>query len=222
MDNEAATINLNDVAPLWLAVGFMQEARRKHNLVLLADGTVLAVGGRQPGGVPVMLPELYDPAIEAWQPMEPMTKQRGYHSIALLLADATVLSAGGNATNPDHLTAEIFSPPYLFWGERPVIGFAPTVVTYDTTFRVVRSAPAAPPPTGTVSFVRLATVTHSFDQNQRYVPLTFTVPYENALDVDAPANANLAPPGYYMLFVVSQDGVPSVAKYVRLMASAPI
>ena len=62
---------------------------------------------------------------------------------------------------------------------------------------MVLSAPAAPPAIGTLSLVRLAAVTHSFDQNQRYVPLTFAMAYENALDVDAPANANLAPPGYY-------------------------
>ncbi|MCH7847867.1 MAG: DUF1929 domain-containing protein [Planctomycetes bacterium] len=63
--------------------------------------------------------------------------------------------------------------------------------------------------------MRLAAVTHAFDQNQRYVPLTFTV-IGNNIEPDAPVNANDAPPGYYMLFLVSNDGVPSVAKYVRL------
>lgn len=82
---------------------------------------------------------------------------------------------------------------------------------------MVLSAPAAPPPIGTVSLLRLAAVTHNFDQNQRYVPLTSTMAAENALAVDAPADTNLAPPGYYILFVVSQDGVPSIAKYVRLI-----
>ena len=78
------------------------------------------------------------------------------------------------------------------------------------------SAPAAPPAIGTVSLPRLAAVTHSFDQNQRYVPLDFEVIDAATLEVQAPANGHEAPPGYCMLFLISDDGVPSVAKYVRL------
>ena len=64
--------------------------------------------------------------------------------------------------------------------------------------------------------MRLAAVTHAFDQNQRYVPLTFEVIDDHSIEPTAPVHANDAPPGYYMLFLVSNDGVPSVAKYVRL------
>ena len=67
--------------------------------------------------------------------------------------------------------------------------------------------------------MRLAWTTHCFDQNQRYVPLVFEVDQAAqapTLIVEAPTDGTLAPPGYYMLFLISDDGVPSVAKYVRL------
>ena len=216
-NNEAATINLNDTTPVWSSAESMQAPRRTHNLVLLADGTVLAVGGRQPN-VSVLLPELYDPETEFWYDMELMIKKRGYHSIALLLADARVLSAGGATDNDDAQTAEIFSPPYLFWGERPEIGLAATVITYGLPFKVILSneSPVESTEIGKVSLVRLAAVTHGFDQNQRYVPLTFEVIDDYSIEPTAPVNANDAPPGYYMLFLISDAGVPSVAKYVRL------
>ena len=219
-------INLNQLIPAWVEVEQMEQVRRRHNLVMLPDGKILAIGGEQwdeamQTWVPVFPAEWFDPdpLFETWQPLAVMTRPRAKHSTAVLLPDGRVLACGGADDFPGEFTSksgEIFSPPYLFWGERPVIGLAPTVIRYGTSFRVVLSAPAAPPPIGTVSLVRLGAVTHHFDQNQRYVPLTFTMAFENALEVDAPANANLAPPGYYMLFVVSQDGVPSVATYVRL------
>ena len=79
------------------------------------------------------------------------------------------------------------------------------------------TAPATPPPTGKVSLVRLAGRTHGSDQDQRFVPLDFVVINPSTLQVQAPANAILAPPGYYTLLLISDDGVPSIAKYVRLI-----
>ena len=70
-----------------------------------------------------------------------------------------------------------------------------------------------------VAFVRPGSVTHTFDESQRYVPLAFTLASTH-LDVDAPETPNIAPPGYYMLFLVDQNGVPSVAEFVLLGASA--
>ena len=224
--NRTDVIDFNQaIIPPWVEVDQMEEVRRRHHLVVLPDGRILAIGGEQedpPGSgtfVPVFAAEWFDPTLEMWEPLAMMTRPRARHSTAVLLPDGRVLACGGTDDFPGEFTSksgEIFSPPYLFWGEPPVIGFAPTVIRYGTSFRVLLFAPAAPPPIGTVSLVRLGAVTHHFDQNQRYVPLTFTMPFESGLDVDAPANANLAPPGYYMLFVVSEEGVPSVAKYVRL------
>ena len=167
--------------------------------------------------------ELFDlnAPLPFWKPMASMQFDRRAHSTALLLPDATVLGAGA----PNHTwefcddcnSAEIFSPPYLFGGQRPVIGFAPATVEYGSTFDVVLGG-LVPPAIGKVSLVRPGSVTHGFDQDQRYVPLTFNDIDVATLEVDAPANPNQAPPGYYMLFVVSQDGVPSVSKYVQLVS----
>jgi len=68
---------------------------------------------------------------------------------------------------------------------------------------------------GSASLIALGSVTHAFDENQRYVPLTFAT-NGNGLDVQAPTNSNLAPPGYYMLFLVDTNGVPSIASILRL------
>jgi hypothetical protein len=66
-----------------------------------------------------------------------------------------------------------------------------------------------------VSLIRLASVTHAFNADQRYLPLTFT-PNAGGLDVQMPANHNLAPPGYYMLFILNSNGVPSVASIIQV------
>jgi len=102
----------------------------------------------------------------------------------------------------------------LFKGARPTIISAPAGVAYGELFSV--QTPNAGT-TGSVSLIRPGSVTHNFDQNQRFLSLPFTVNADSLL-VTAPANSNLAPPGDYMLFVVNRVGVPSHAVFVRLTA----
>ncbi len=223
--NSTAVIDLNDVSPQWELADEMIFPRRLHNLVLLPDGKILAVGGKNDLGT-VKEAEWFDPdpLDPQWEELAEMTIARSTHSTAVLLPDATVLAAGG----PE--SAEIFRPPYLFepGGEapRPLIGFAPTAVHHGTNFSIILSSgsPVPPEAIAKVSFVRLAALTHNFDQNQRYVPLVFQTDPSSlySLIVQAPPNGNLAPPGYYMLFLISDDGVPSVAKYVQLTLAASI
>jgi hypothetical protein len=123
-----------------------------------------------------------------------------------------VAGSGGCCGAPDQFNAEIFSPPYLFKGLRPVITSAPANLSYGSQFVV--TTPDAASIQSTV-LIRLGTVTHQFDQNQRYVPLSFT-PTDGGLAVEMAANANLAPPGDYMLFIVKSNGVPSVAAFVKV------
>ena len=222
-------IDFTQPTPAWVEVDAMEKVRRRHNLVLLPDGKILAIGGEnnclpppcEPCCDPVFAAEWFDPVLEMWLPLAAMTRPRAGHSTAVLLPDGTVLACGGRDEDfPGELSSksgEIFSPPYLFWGEPPVIGFAPTVITYGMPFTVILSSlsPGAAD-IEIVSLVRLAAATHGFDTNQRYVRLDFDVINVATLEPDAPANANEAPPGYYMLFLVSNDGVPSVATYVRL------
>jgi hypothetical protein len=113
---------------------------------------------------------------------------------------------------PDQLSAEFFSPPYLFKGSRPTITQAPQQLQYGGTFTV--STPDATS-ISKVVLIRTGAVTHAFDQNTRYVPLAFQQA-SGSLTVTAPANAFVAPPGYYMLFLVNGNGVPAVAPIVQL------
>jgi hypothetical protein len=112
----------------------------------------------------------------------------------------------------DQLSSETYSPPYLFKGARPTISSAPATATYGGTITVQTPDAAR---IAAVSLIRLGSVTHAFNQNQRFVPLSFTA-VSNALNVQAPPSANLAPPGHYMLFILDTNGVPSVAVIVKL------
>jgi hypothetical protein len=139
---------------------------------------------------------------------------RTYHASALLLPDGSVLVAGsgGCCGAPDQFNAEIFSPPYLFRGPRPQITSAPSAVQYGNSFAVGTPNAAA---IASVALIRTGAMTHGFDHNQRYVPLTFS-PSGGGLTVQAPPNGHTAPPGEYLLFIVDTNGVPSVAPFVRL------
>jgi hypothetical protein len=143
---------------------------------------------------------------------------RLYHSVALLLPDGSVLSGGGGAPGPQtNLTVEIYYPPYLFtnsgaFAPRPTITSSPGRITYGQRFAVgVNSAAGIQRAT----FIKTASVTHSFNFEQRFMELTF-IPNTGGLLVQAPASAALAPPGNYLLFVIDKSGVPSVAKIVPI------
>ena len=154
-------------------------------------------------------------ATETWTTLAPLSVPRFYHSVALLMPDGRVLVAGGGrfggGAGDDQLTAEIFSPPYLFKGTRPVITSAPNLVAYNSAFSVVTPDAAR---VASVSLLPLGSVTHHFNFNQRYLSLPFQV-VAGGISVQAPANANIAPPGYYMLFLVDTNGVPSVAAILK-------
>ncbi|MCY1023279.1 galactose oxidase-like domain-containing protein [Pyxidicoccus sp. MSG2] len=209
------TIDLNASSPSWKFVASMSTARRQHNATILPDGRVLVTGGSRGSGFdnadsPVLYAELYDPATNRWTRLASNTVYRGYHATAVLLPDGRVMSAGGRKRR----TAEVYSPPYLFKGARPGVSGAPDTVAPGTSFTV--TTPDAAKITR-VSLVALASVTHAFDQNQRLVTLSFTRG-SGSLTVTAPRNNNVAPPGYYQLFLVSDTGVPSVGRMVRITA----
>jgi hypothetical protein len=200
----------------------MNYPRSYQNMTLLPDGTVLASGGESASdgtdlSRAVLPAEIWDPNTQTWRVVASLTTGREYHSTALLLPDGRVLMAGGGqlpgrATNI--YSGEIYSPPYLFKGNRPTISSAPSTVQYGSSFTI--STPDAAS-IQKVALIRTPSVTHAFDQNQRYLPLSFTQG-SGQLTVQTPSNRNSAPPGYYMLFVVNGNGVPSVASFVRFPA----
>jgi hypothetical protein len=218
--NAAATayvLDMNEPAPAWRAVDSMAFSRTQHNLTVLPDGNVFVVGGATTSDVyntaaAVKTAELWNPDTETFSSLAAMSEPRLYHSTSLLLPDGRVLVAGGGRFGPDFPSAEVFSPPYLFKGPRPSIVSAPTVLQYNNAFGVTTPDAAS---VAKVVLIGTGAVTHAFDAHQRYMELPFTVAGDG-LSVSAPANGNLAPPGYYLLFVVNGTGVPSVGSIVRL------
>jgi len=231
--NVCETIDLHQPAPAWKRTNSMHFRRRQHNATLLPDGTVLVTGGTQGGGgpnngfndltanAPVHAAERWDPATQQWTALAAEDVDRCYHSTAVLLPDGRVMSAGGGEYQPQtgvlqpnnpkdsHSNCQIFSPPYLFRGPRPVITSAPAAIQYGQTFEVGTPDPQQ---IAQVSMIRLSSVTHSFDQNQR---INFLRPTARAtsVGVTAPPGAEVCPPGHYLLFLLNQSLVPSVAPY---------
>ncbi len=219
----AYVLDMTQASPLWRQVGSMAFGRIYHSMTILPDGDVLVTGGG-PSSAPTdvanaILPaELWSATTETWTTMASMHAPRLYHSSALLMPDARVLISGGGrfddvTVSTDQFTGELFSPPYLFKGPRPVITSAPGTLQYGQAFTVQTPDAAR---VAKVSLVRFGSITHSFNTAQRYLSLSFTQASGQSLTVTAPANANLATPGNYMLFVVDTNGVPSVAAELRL------
>ncbi len=216
-------LDMNAANPAWVQTASMAYPRSFLNLTALPDGKVLATGGETTKDASnsanaVMPAELWDPATRIWTTMASMQTPRLYHSVAVLLPDGRVtVSGGGSYTGaPDQRTAEIYSPPYLFAGARPAISSAPTsAIPYGTSFFVGTPDAAN---VASVALIAPSAVTHSTNMSLRYMSLSFSQTAGGLL-VDAPQNPNLAPPGYYMLFIVNTNGVPSIAPFVRLPAS---
>jgi hypothetical protein len=218
-----AIVDMNVVGAQWKQTSPMHFPRRRHNMVILADGEVMAVGGTRAAddlgdGLTtgaVYEGEIWNPATEQWTVVPRMINDRMYHSAAMLLPDGRVLTAGGEFNGRKN--AEIYSPPYLFMGARPVITSVPATVGYGADFSIGVTTDGSA--ITSVALIDLSAVTHAFDHNQRYVPLTFSQA-GNTLSATAPPNGNYAPPGYYMLVVKDSKGVPSVAKFVRVDSTA--
>ena len=210
----AEVIDLNAANPTWRYVAPMASPRKQHVATILPDGKVLVIGGHSGPGkdnpaYPVYAAEMWDPATEQWTTLASMATFRGYHSTALVLPDGRVMSAGGENVGNN---AELFSPPYLFRGPRPTITGAPTSVNYGAGFDV--TTPQATD-ISKVTLLRLPSVTHGFDQNQRFASLAFTR-QAGSVRVTAPTNPNTVPPGHYMMYVLNGAGVPSEAKVIRV------
>jgi hypothetical protein len=215
----------------WEDAGNMSAPRRHLNSTILPDGTVLITGGTRGGGFvdineadAVKTAELWNPKIGPkglWTTLASASKMRVYHSVSLLLPNGTVLSgASGDAMAgtqevPPERNHEIFSPPYMFQfsnENRPTVLSAPAQVTYGQVFSV--TTPNAAQVTD-VRWIRLGSVTHAFDAGQRANTLIFSQT-ATGVDVTAPANSSLAPPGYYQLFILNRNGVPSVGRVVKI------
>lgn len=225
----AHIITIGDVgseANVSFASNGMYHARIFHSSVVLPDGTVFITGGQSHGvpfadSTPQLTPELYDPEKDQFFEQQPNSIIRVYHSLALLLPDATVFNGGGGlcgSCTTNHFDAQIFSPRYLFDGDgkpatRPVIKSVSSksvkaggIVTITTDSPVQR-----------VSLVRYGTATHTVNTDQRRIPLTPKALGRNKYTIELPGDLGILLPGYWMLFAMNEKGVPSIAATVMVL-----
>jgi Galactose oxidase-like, Early set domain/Glyoxal oxidase N-terminus/PKD domain/Divergent InlB B-repeat domain len=213
-------IDLSEPSPVWNFVQPMSWPRIQLSAVLLPTGKVLVLGGAETDNVAstaALAADLYDPDTGTRVPAGMAAFPRMYHSVALLLPDGRVWAAGSNpARGVWEPRMEVYSPAYLFAADgspaaRPTISGSPGVVGYGTSFDV------ATPNTdiASVVLIRPGAPTHAFDMEQRLVTLAFQ-PGSGKVTATAPPDGNVAPPGYYMLFLVNSFGVPSFATFVQL------
>ncbi len=215
-------IDLSAATPKWSSGPSMSQPRIEMNATILPNGKIIALGGSlndEDTGTASLNADLYDPATNTFSSAGQNAFARLYHSNSLLLPDATVLFIGGNparGTYEQHM--EIYSPAYLFNPDgtpaaRPAITGVPSSgIGYGSAFQVQTPDAAS---ISSVVLMRPGAPTHSFDMEQRSVAMNFTAG-SGVLNVTAPPNSNIAPPGYYLVFILNSSGVPSVAQFVQL------
>lgn len=227
-DSSASAVIVDATTKQVADTASMHFGRRQHNLTILADGSVLATGGNNSGSElidlysGVLTPEIWNPGTGQWQVVNDMQVDRQYHSTALLLPDARVLSAGGGYCGLcsqlayHEQNAEVYSPPYLFDANsqparRPAIVSAPKEANYGSRFALTLNSSNQ---ISRAHLIKLGSTTHSENQDQRLIPLSFEQRGAQ-MSLIAPTNRNAAPPGHYMLFVL-ENNVPSHAHIIKI------
>lgn len=219
----AEAIDLHADPPAWREVGAMSSPRHSHHATLLPDGTVLVTGGTDKPDVfngrsdGILAAELWDPMTESFEPAAAMAAARHFQSAAVLLHDGRVLVAGGAfGSNPDDATfaptGQIYSPPYLHRGARPRVDAVPSAVRYGERFTLETPDAAS---ISAVSLVALSAASQGWNATQRRVRLRFAMA-PGIVRVEAPGDPNLAPPGFYLVFILNDRGVPSVGRPMRI------
>lgn len=217
----AVIVDVNGETPEVTPIGNVPTMRFHASATVLPSGEVLVTGGTTTGNDLAKARYealLWNPASRTWRAGASAQKARLYHSTALLLPDATVLVAGGGAYGPvTNLNAEIYYPPYLFKSDgsgelapRPTIVSAPQTLGEDGLVRIEVGADER---IARVVAVRQGSSTHSFNADQRHLELAF-VQDETQLQVTLPEDRRVALPGYYLLFVIDEAGVPSLGRTI--------
>jgi len=199
-------------APKYKAGPSLRAAKVYVSCVQLPDGSLLELGGGSANKIENASQEvslLKTPTSTSWTAMNPLPdgEHRLYHSMAFLADDGSVISLSSNPKGQARSDTVLrFEPPYMFNGERPTIGGLPSEITYGQTYsinvssdvtRVIMMSPASP--------------THSFDANQREIPLKYA---DGKITINA--TSSLAPRGYYRLFAINANGAISTAKWISL------
>ncbi|MDX6300131.1 MAG: hypothetical protein QOF53_1345, partial [Nocardioidaceae bacterium] len=209
-------IDLNAAAPSAVAGPPLAAAKSYVSVSHLPDLTALETGGGGGTNTPVFEASILNPSTRKLTAMAPPTVPRTYHSSSITMPDGRVVTFGGDPSGDANfeLRIEIFSPPYLFKGTRPTITSHPTEVHYGTAYTVGTTV-AAGSTAATAVLMRPGSATHSVDANARVLKLQSTA-VAGGLQVTLPSNVDLAPPGWYLLFVDDSAGRPSVGGWVHL------
>lgn len=218
----AELIDFTAAKPAWRAIGSMAFARKHANSTILPDGTVLVTGGSRSVGFndaagAILAAELWNPDTERWTQLASARVPRIYHSTALLLPDGRVIAAGGGRPKAknggdNNSNCEIFEPPYLFRGDRPSVTEAPSKAALGAEIQVSTADAAG---IAQVTLLRLGSVTHTFNMNQRFNRLSFSKG-SGKLTVSLPSDPRRLLPGHYLLFVLNEQGVPSVGRVIGI------
>ena len=227
--NAATTVDINGASPVVAVAAPMKLARNWLNLTVLPTGEVFANGGTKVGtqggaANSAYQSELWNPDTGQWRAGATAQRIRTYHSTALLMPSGAVLTAAGGVPGPeDNLNAEMYYPPYLFaknadgsvgWASRPRISSISGSLGYGGTITLGMADGRA---LASMSLVRAASVTHSYNADQRRVPLAFQQT-GSSVTVAMPADANHLPPGSYLLSGVDTNGVPTPSQLVTVRA----
>jgi hypothetical protein len=206
-------IDFNSSAPKVVAGPSLAAAKGYVSVSHLPDLTALETGGGTGYNSPVYEASILNAGTRKLTAMAPPTIGRTYHSSSVTIPDGRVVTFGGDPTGDSNfeLRVEVFSPPYLFNGTRPSITSGPTEVSYGSGYDVGATG-AAP---FSAVLMRPGSATHSMDANQRVLKLASTA-NSQGLRVTFPTNSNLAPPGWYLLFLDDGSGRPSVGRWVHL------
>ena len=216
-ENTAEQIDLSAAAPAWAPLPDLTFPRsQQFTATLLPDGRVFIAGGIM-GGPDGGACEIFDPANPGagWVTGPNMKYPRTYHSSFILLQDGSVL--GGGAP-PDADPPAIYTPHERFFPDyfdmlRPVITGAPAAINYGGNFTINTPNPGD---ISEVVLLRAGAVTHGYNMSQRGIELVIAGVGAGTVDVEEPPQANLAPPGWYLLFILNSSRVPSLGRWVRL------
>ncbi|HKB68280.1 MAG TPA: galactose oxidase-like domain-containing protein [Pyrinomonadaceae bacterium] len=216
VEKSAQQIDLSALAPAWVDLPDLKNARNKQfTATLLPDGRVFIAGGIE-GGADGGPCEIFDPRNPGagWVEGPNIKFVRSYHSSFLLLQDGSILGGGAPPNNalPPFTPHERFFPGY-FDKLRPVITGAPGTINYGGNFKIDTPTP---PDISEVVLLRAGATTHGFNMGQRGIECVIAGRGPGTLDVKTPPNANLAPPGWYLLFILDSDRVPSEGQWIRL------
>jgi YVTN family beta-propeller protein len=224
--NAVYKVDLNGPSPVISSASPMAFTRSFHNTVTLPTGELLVIGGNSSGenfsdNGAVFAAEIWNPDTDQWRTVASMNVPRTYHSTALLLQDARVLSAGGgacgNGCGANHLDGQIYTPAYLYASDgsaapRPAITAAPAIGEAGRSLAVLATGSIAK-----FSMVRLSATTHAMNTDQRFLPVAFTANGGGSYLLQLESNPNILLPGYYWIFAVDTAGVPSVGRVFQVL-----